>query len=110
MYCSISVLASVVALNNVVASSGISAQAEKVMLVYGNTQQTNQNSKLNPVKYYKLRWCYAEGLKDLSSIHITRSHFSQHYYIVGRWGKRYADPLILLPVCFYYCLLSYPPC
>lgn len=31
MYCSISVLASVVALNNVVASSGCSAQTDRVM-------------------------------------------------------------------------------
>lgn len=36
MYCSISVLASVVALNNVVASSGNNAQAEKVILAYSH--------------------------------------------------------------------------
>lgn len=46
MYCSISVLASVVALNNVVASSGGSAQAGTVMQVI----QTNQNNKAEPCK------------------------------------------------------------
>lgn len=34
MYCSINVLASVVALNNVVASSGYTAQAERVMQMH----------------------------------------------------------------------------
>lgn len=79
MYCSISVLASVVALNNVVASSGYRAQARKVW----------------SIRCRFLSWSHSTDKPKQEAQPCSKmTHLIQHVYIVGLWGKSWVNPAI----------------